>query len=182
MKVEAFKKDLGQLTADQVFDRWMLTGSCEVIDDDAAHAIGDSIAAQFTVEYRDIVYVGSASLGFSIKPARRYKPFGEDSDVDVAIVSRDLFERVWREIYAYDRSGAYWPERASFRKYLVRGWIRPDLLPPSELFDFANEWWPFFNELRIDGCPYKVAAGIYHSHYFLREYQKVCIEQCQMEL
>lgn len=182
MTIEAFKADLEALTSDQVVDKWLLTGSCKVIDDGTTHAIADAIATNFVVEYTSIVVVGSARLGFSIKPSRRYGPFGEESDVDVAIVSSDLFERVWREAYLYDRSGAYWPDKSSFRKYLARGWIRPDLLPSEETFEFSKGWWPFFNDLAVKGCPYKIAGGIYHSHFFLRAYQRAAVEQCKVEL
>lgn len=182
MTVEAFKADLARLDSAQMVDKWLLTGSCAVISDTTTHAIADAIARNFQVEYTSIVVVGSARLGFSIKPKRRYEAFGEDSDVDVAIVSTELFERVWREIYEYDRSGAYWPEKGDFRKYLSRGWIRPDLLPSEETFEFAKGWWPFFNGLEIPDCPYKIAAGIYHSHFFLRAYQRTAVEQCKTEL
>jgi hypothetical protein len=153
-----------------------------MIDDAAVRAVCDAIATNFEIEYNDVVVVGSARLGFSIKPSRRFESFGEESDVDVAVVSTHLFERVWKEVYAYDKSGAYWPEKSSFRKYLSRGWIRPDFLPPEDTFEFSKGWWPFFNELDITGCPYKITCGVYHSQFFLREYQKICIEQCKDEL
>lgn len=182
MTIEAFKADLAILDSEQMVDKWLLTGSCAVISDHTTYAIATKIANKFQVEYTSIVVVGSARLGFSIKPTRRYGEFGEDSDIDIAIVSTDLFERVWREAYEYDRSGAYWPDKSHFRKYLSRGWIRPDLLPSEETFEFTKSWWPFFNGLEIPDCPYKVAGGIYHSPFFLRAYQCAAVEQCKMEL
>lgn len=178
MAVEAFKTDLSKLTPSQVVDKWLLTGSCAIINDDATHAIANAIAEKFDVEFTSIFVVGSARLGFSINPKRRYASFGEDSDVDVAIVSTRLFERVWREAYEFDRSGAYWPSKGSFRRYLCRGWIRPDLLPPEDTFQFSKTWWPFFSKLQISGCPYKIAGGLYHSPFFLRAYQRIAVEQC----
>lgn len=182
MTVEAFKADLARLDSTQMVDKWILTGSCAIISDETTHAIADEISRKFQVEYASIVVVGSARLGFSIKPERRYGPFSEESDIDVAIVSADHFERVWREAYLYDRSGAYWPDKRHFRKYLSRGWIRPDFLPSEETFEFAKGWWPFFNNLEIQDCPYKVTGGIYHSHFFLRAYQCTAVDQCKMEL
>lgn len=182
MTVEAFKTDLTKLDSGKMVDKWLLTGSCAVISDETTHALADAIASKFQVEYTSIVVVGSARLGFSIKPTRRYGAFGEDSDVDVAIVSTNLFERVWHEAYEYDMSGAYWPDKSTFRKYISRGWIRPDLLPSEETFEFAKGWWPFFNTLEIPDCPYKIAGGIYHSHFFLRAYQRTAVEKCKTEL
>lgn len=182
MSVDRFKSDLTILDSNQMVDRWLLTGSCSVIDDGTTHSVADAIAKHFEIEYTSIMVVGSARLGFSIKSTRRYEPFGEESDVDVAIVSTELFERVWKEAYEYDRSGAFWPEKGGFRKYLSRGWIRPDLLPAQDTFQFSKGWWPFFNSLQFPRCPYKIAAGIYHSPFFLRAYQRICVDQCKMEL
>lgn len=182
MDIDLFKENLRNLTIEQMFDRCILTGSCAQLGDDAAHAVRSSISQKFAVEYNNVIIVGSANLGFSIKPRKRYVSFGEESDVDVAIVCNRLFEKVWREIYLYDKSGAYWESKAAFRKYLAKGWIRPDMLPPSAVFAFSNDWWEYFSSLRIDGCDYKITGGIYHSHFFLREYQTICIEQCKMEL
>lgn len=165
-----------------MFDRCILTGSCSELEDDITHGVRSSISKKFAVEYNNVVIVGSANLGFSIKPKKRYVEFGDESDVDVAIVCDRLFERVWHEIYLYDKSGALWEKKGSFRKYLSRGWIRPDLLPASSVFEFSNDWWEYFSGLRVDGCPFKITAGIYHSHFFLRQYQTICIEQCKMEL
>lgn len=176
-----FKTILKTLDADQVFDRCILTGACAAITDDSTHEARSKISKQFSVEYANVVIVGSSNLGFSIKPQKRYTPFGNDSDVDVAIICPNLFERVWHEVYLYDKSGPFWPNKGDFRKYLSKGWIRPDKLPRSSVFAFSNDWWSFFMGLKLQGCPYKISGGIYHSHFFLREYQKICIEQCMME-
>jgi len=151
------------------------------LDDDTTHKARAQISGKFMVEYANVVIVGSSNLGFSIKPQKRYVAFGDDSDVDVAIICPILFEKVWHEVYLYEKSGALWPTKNEFRKYLSKGWIRPDKLPNSPVFEFSNEWWEFFRGLNIQGCPYKISCGIYHSHFFLREYQKICIEQCMME-
>lgn len=182
MDIDGFKDNLRHLSVDQVFDRCILTGSCAQLADVVTHGVRNSISERFEVEYNNVIVVGSANLGFSIKPKKRYVPFGEDSDVDVAIVCDRLFDKVWREIYLYEKSGAYWESKVSFRKYLSRGWIRPDMLPPSDVFDFSNDWWDYFSSMRVEGCDYKITGGIYYSHFFLRQYQTICIEQCKMEL
>lgn len=182
MDIDSFKENLRSLSVDQMFDRCILTGSCAQLADNVAYNVRSSISGRFDVEYNNVIIVGSANLGFSIKPKKRYIAFGEESDVDIAIVCSRLFENVWREIYMYDKSGAYWENKGAFRKYLAKGWIRPDMLPPSAVCSFSNNWWEYFSSLRIDGCDYKITGGIYHSHFFLRQYQTICIEQCKTEL
>lgn len=181
MDIADFKAFLADHTADQVYDRCILTGSCSAISDDATHTVRDNIAQRFGVEFANVVIVGSANLGFSIKPKKRYVSFGEESDVDVALVCSNLFERVWKEVFLFEKSGAFWPSRHEFRRYLSKGWIRPDKLPSSPVFGFSNEWWDFFRTIKVSGVPFKISGGIYHSHFFLREYQKICIEQCKVE-
>jgi|SRR5690606_21247384 len=181
MDIEDFKVFLADHTADQVYDRCILTGSCSAISDDATHTVRDNISKRFDVEFANIVIVGSANLGFSIKPKKRYALFGEESDIDVALVCSNLFERVWKEVFLFEKSGAFWPSKHEFRRYLSKGWIRPDKLPSSPVFGFSNEWWDFFRTINVPGVPFKIAGGIYHSHFFLREYQMICIEQCKVE-
>ena len=141
------------------------------------------ICEQFEIEFNDVLIVGSGKLGFSIKPSRRFESFNNDSDIDIAIVSTPLFERVWQEAYLYKKSAADWPSSGHFFKYLADGGIRPDKLPPSSYFNFTADWWNFFNELTASNKfgPYKIRGGLYHSHFFLQEYQTICIDQCIQE-
>lgn len=49
------------------------------------------IADKFSISFHEVFITGSAKLGFS--PQKR-KPFDYDSDVDVAIISKALYERI----------------------------------------------------------------------------------------
>jgi hypothetical protein len=44
------------------------------------------------------VVVGSAKLGFSIVPDKRYRAFGETSDIDVVLCSSALFDLFWEDV------------------------------------------------------------------------------------
>ena len=116
MDIESFKLDLSRLTANEMYHRYVLTGSCEKLHDDAAHKIRSGIANEFHVDYVNVIIVGSSNLGFSIKPKKRYVPFGDDSDIDVAIVCSNLFEKVWHEVFLYEKSEAFWQNKGAFRK------------------------------------------------------------------
>ena len=125
--------------------------------------------------------MGSAKLGFSISPSKRWRPFGDRSDIDVAIVSHDLYQTVWHEVYDYSVSGADWPKKDKFQQYLFRGWIRPDYLPSGPTFEFVESWWEFFRGLKADEIagPYKIAGALYHDIEFLWKYHANAVAGCR---
>ena len=106
-------------------ERFLFHGDCHAVDETAHFEIKRRIAQEFGIGVStDIFVVGSAKLGFSISPSKRWRPFGDRSDIDVAIVSHDLYQTVWHEVYDYSVSGASWPKKDKFQQYLFRGWIR----------------------------------------------------------
>jgi hypothetical protein len=110
----------------------ILHGGCYAVDDPASFQIKHCVAETFGLNVpTDSFVVGSGKLGSSITPRKRWREFGDYSDLDLAIVNHDLYETGWREVDAYRRSGADWPNRGPFEKYLAKGWIRPDYLPAS---------------------------------------------------
>jgi len=184
--VEAFKADLRILSSSEIVRKYVLSAPCpgHIITDEKQYQLKQEICNHFEIQFTDTVIVGSGKLGFSIKPSKRYECFGDDSDIDIAVVSTELFQKVWEEAYLYKKGGADWPGQNSFFKYLSAGWIRPDKLPSSDDFAFSAKWWDFFNtmtSLETYG-PYKIRAGLYHSLFFLEEYQKKCVEECIEEI
>ena len=127
--------------------------------------------------------VGSAKLGFSISPAKRWKPFGEESDIDVAIVSTSLYTLLWQELAAILTADPTfnWDRHTPFAKYHVRGWLRPDMMPASPALGRADEWFEFFRSLTAEQVcgPYKISAGIYYDLDFLELYQSRAVEMCR---
>jgi len=179
--IEDFKLDLKNLSSIQMLRKYVFNAESQILDSDQHFRLKEQVCEHFEVEFNDIIMVGSGKLGFSIKPSRRFQAFGDDSDIDIAVVSPKLFEKVWNEAYLFRKGGADWPRSSSFFRYLSEGWIRPDKLPRNEYFEFTSKWWDFFNSLMASGCygPYKIRAGLYHSNFFLQEYQKICIDQCK---
>lgn len=178
--LEEFKADLKSLTAKQIVRKYILNGRCHALTDDKHYQLKESVCEHFNIEFNNVVLVGSGKLGFSIKSEKRFLAFGDDSDIDIAVISPELFTKVWEEAYLYKKSGAYWPKSSEFFRYLSEGWIRPDKLPSSNYFHFSKNWWDFFNELTSTKKfgPYKIRAGLYHSLFFLQEYQMICVTQC----
>ena len=138
------------------------------------------ISKHFQVDYYQVYIVGSGKLGFSYLKG---KDFGYDSDIDVAIVSEELYDRYLRYIrkfqYDLERSQKWLIEAEykayiKFLKYMAKGWMRPDLLPPNiDGFDIKTEWFDFFKNISYDKSEvgnYKVTAGVYKSYNYLEYY------------
>ncbi|BAZ33457.1 hypothetical protein NIES4074_59710 (plasmid) [Cylindrospermum sp. NIES-4074] len=98
--------------------------------------------------------VGSGKLGFSISPDKRqnklWRPFSEESDIDIVVVSEKSFVKFWEELYNFNISLINRTEREerNYRKFLekfFKGWLRPDLFP----FKYSNrdKWLDFFRSI-----------------------------------
>lgn len=172
----------GTDTDDRIVRGGILHGSAFAIADNALFSLLEAVASEFSLDAnRDVFLVGSAKLGFSIAPHKRFRPFGDESDLDLAIVSPELFHRVWHEVDEYRSINGNWTESRRFSDYLSRGWLRPDKLPASSAFPFANDWWEFFRSVqnRRIGGGVKVNAGIYHDTEFLVRYQQRAVSACR---
>lgn len=120
-------------------------------------------------EIVDLRVVGSAWLGFSVADTKRFRKFDDEkSDIDVAIIDADLFQIIWEKLYLFSQQ-KFWDnvQRREFEKYLFRGWIRPDKLPPG--FRVGRVWWKEVNA--ISKRTHKIVrVGLYQNDFFFRQY------------
>ncbi len=134
------------------------------------------VCSKFDIHPRNFVVIGSAKLGFSAAPDKFGKPFGDDSDIDIVIVSDLLFEKIWLKLLNYRESSYYKLNFTSKQKFndlqriLFFGQIRMDKL--SNSFDFAKTYWTFFNELSIDPKygPRQIRSAIFKSWTHVSSY------------
>jgi predicted nucleotidyltransferase len=182
--IDDFKEFIRKKNAKDTFRRYILHNDCQMIESNQSFELKNKICGKLNVQFDNVIVVGSCKLGFSIKPTKRFVPFGDDSDIDVAIVSQTLFESVWKTAIEYDYSNADWQSKREFFKYLASGWIRPDKFPRGENFAFSTDWFEFFSEMTNsrEFGDYKIAAGIYYNSFFLEKYQETCLEQCIFEV
>lgn len=142
------------------------------------------IADKFEISHTKVSMVGSSKLGFSIAPSKKWNKIHEDSDIDIVIVSNELFDLYWKDIFKYHLEYAprflhplYVPpgtisEEATYIKFLsyfFQGWLRPDLFPYK--YSKKLEWFDFFNSISFkeyDGR--KVTAGLYRDENFYESY------------
>lgn len=144
MQIEKFQTALKNCDTDaslvDLCRRTVLHGTPAVFSgrEDDFYLFRKRIAEKFGVSFHEVYIVGSAKMGFS--PFKQYKTFDLDSDIDVSIVSRNLFDRFLDEILRFQME--YRAARKAvtrdeiklyheFLEYVALGWMRPDKLPLS---------------------------------------------------
>jgi len=146
------------------------------------------ISSLLGVHIRDVTIVGSGKLGFSLKPdfeipgLYRFKEFdnGKTSDLDVAIVSSNLFDKEIKNLYdhmSFHKNS--WSNRNSLAKYILKGKIATRFLP----LDFK-----LTKEIQEVQGKYQMQYGrevnfeIYKSWYFFETYHQENIKNIQINL
>jgi hypothetical protein len=181
-QMEAFRNGLSRWSPVEMVSRFVTLGDPVVLSSNEHAELKIKISKHFDVHPTSVYVVGSAKLGFSIAPGKRWRVFGETSDIDVAIVSNVLYTNIWHEISSLLSRDPFirWPKKAKYAEYQLHGWMRPDLLPTSQALQRAGNWFKFFRQLTAEGCcgPYKISAGLYYDMYFLEQYQARAVDSC----
>lgn len=174
------------LDPESIVREYITHGSSVVLDDPTYALLRSHAGRSLSVSpNRDVYLVGSAKLGFSIKPRRRYGLFGDESDVDLAVVSPAAYERLWTEARRHARQGGLWEgdTRNHFRNDHMNGVIKPYVLPDSSSIPTRRMLFDLQAELqRVGGSPYPVTLAVWHSMEALEDYQVLAVRQCQKEL
>ncbi|MEK3729320.1 MULTISPECIES: hypothetical protein [Lysinibacillus] len=152
----------------------------------------NKISKQFNINFHEVFIVGSAKFGFSyIKKTE----FSYESDIDVVLVNEKLFDYYFEKIcdyqYEIDRNNKSITlneknKYERFLQYMVKGWMRPDLLPISFQVDLLkNDWFEFFSSIsygKSEVGNYKVAGGLYRNYKYLEKYYKIGMENYYSKL
>ncbi|UHQ56642.1 hypothetical protein [Microbulbifer sp. YPW16] len=179
--ISEFKAKLTVVDSLDLLRRHIIFGQAFVYPNpDDEFELARSIADHFDTHPANVILVGSGKLGFSIAPHKRYVPFNDKSDVDVAIIDQRLFDTIWWEIHKANMTSSNWPNRDAFAKYLLRGWIRPDKFPSIEAPE-VSDWWDFFNSLsRSVGI--KIRGAVYNDWKFFESYHVQSVKKCADEI
>ncbi len=165
-----------------VVQRHITTGTCVMLPEAQYTELKQRVSSTFKIHHSNVLVVGSTRLGFSIAPKKRWRRFGEHSDIDVAIVSQELYLLVWREVAALVEADPFvaWERKNNFLSCMLHGWIRPDLLPRSPALPRADDWFEYFRALTSSGVcgSYKISAGLYYDMHFLEAYQARAVSAC----
>jgi hypothetical protein len=141
------------LHVERILDTCFHAGVPHVFRGDAeAHVlfrrgIANEISSTFEVKChpRQVVVCGSAHLGFSAAPNENLgRPFDfERSDVDVAVILPELFDRWWLELV--DWSVALGSRRDQIADNLLNGLINPQGV--RGFTKTGEKWWGLFGRI-----------------------------------
>lgn len=180
-RIEIFKTDLQKLDDSRIISKYFYNDfEPAAISLEMYHDLRWEIKEHFNLEsIFNVFLVGSGRLGFSIKPTAQFRKFGEQSDLDIAVVSKELFESYWKQARNSMFSLSDWKNYGVYENYFFEGWMRPDKLRDGgEYLDIKN-WWEYFGKLsrsRKYGA-YSISGGLYYSLDFLTYYQSNAIRK-----
>lgn len=133
--------------------KWILESTPYIFKDKDAEYIRwrELIADKLKIDPCNIYITGSASLGFSLNPNKSLKPFDNESDVDVSIVSNHFFDVAWYDLLHENRSNLSWKMKNAIDDHRNRliywGTIATDKILP--LLSFGAERDKIIQESRI---------------------------------
>jgi len=197
MELESFKEICRNDEPAEVVQKCLIEGNSYYFRNNAQHdeyRFKRELADYLGVHIRDVVIVGSGKLGFSLKPVEesassymfpRFDAPDKDkrSDIDVAIVSGDLFDRELVRLYQYTESyKSPHAERNSMAKYALKGRLVPKYFPT----EFDTEYNEYKMQSLIDSYEKvfnrEVNFEIYKSWYYFEAYHERNFESIKMYL
>lgn len=181
MRFDDYQQDLksGTFEVNRVLDKYFHCGRSAVFEGVSleaepefknyiARALYNALA--MSLHPLQLVVCGSALLGFSPVLEKLGKPFdSRTSDIDIAVVSSELFDRWWRELQAsrMDRSS-----RTKVAEDLFRGFINPVTVASES--KIGQDWWKLFRQL---DTPFAVGVRgrLYRDFWSMQNYHRSAI-------
>ena len=94
MDLEQLKRELQKQSISDIVNNYVLAGEPVCLEGnlDLIMKLKKSISNHFDIHVKSIEIVGSSKLGISLNDERLGKPYDTRSDIDVVIVSSELFD------------------------------------------------------------------------------------------
>ncbi len=188
--VQEFRERCMTDFADDIVDEILLQDDAVHVSEENRAYLIDKLALAFGINTDCIRLwvVGSAKLGFSLieksvhgQVLPRYRPFTSASDIDIAVVSPDLFRIIWDELSIYAHGYPWMPwDSGRLGDYMVYGWLRPDHFPSRNRIPKCDDWWDQFRQFSSNPRfgHLSVRGGLYHSVSDLRRYLRRSVLEC----
>jgi len=178
--LEEFKKSLLDSSCSdmEIVDKYIMFGTPYIFNENESiyYELKKDISNFFGTSINCVNVVGSAKLGFSIAPQKRFRPIQDDSDIDVAIISDELFDTFWEKLFEFNinlvsRNNNEQELYDKFLTYFFRGWLRPDCFPFN--YKGKQDWFDFFRKISYKKYDQrKVTGAIYKNEYFFKKYHE----------
>jgi hypothetical protein len=169
-----------ELNVERILDAYYHSGTPYVFRENVdAHGqfkrnVANEIVTTFSVPCHphDVVVCGSAHLGFSAAPNRKFgKLFSNtESDIDVAILLPELFDHWWLELA--DPRVVLGERRLDIADRLLDGYIDPQFVRDSTTT--GRRWWDVFGSLNSGGFK-RVRGRIYRGPQFMQNYHRLSV-------
>jgi len=141
--------------------------------------VADRLRRAFKLDVHplQLVICGSAHLGFSPVPSKLGQPFdARQSDIDIAVVSPELFESWWDELRQAPPPRAI---REQIASDLFWGFIDASKL--HEVSDYGRRWWKAFGALKTPRAA-GIRGRLYRNMWTMETYHRRAIRQGRARL
>ena len=138
-------------------------------------------ASKLDIDPANIGMVGSAKIGFSLAPHKDFSPFTERSDIDLVIVSADLFKKHWDALLEI-ASNKHLRGYEFYAKSIFRGFVTIRKETPDH--HYLDEWRKFAGPIGRDfelefGLTNEITYRVYRSWEDVRRYHVDGINKLQ---
>ncbi|MFE0645770.1 hypothetical protein ACFW2Y_29785 [Streptomyces sp. NPDC058877] len=131
------------------------------------------VATELGVDPMAVQLVGSARLGYSMNPKKNFRRFREGSDLDIAVISPELFDKAWAELREIIEDDLFSGNKNYLRKLVFEECIALDIVLPR--LSFGEQWSRsrdlFIQDLGSTFSNCEVNYRLYRNHRSLRNYQ-----------
>jgi hypothetical protein len=131
------------------------------------------VATELCVDPMAVQLVGSARLGYSMSPKKNFRKFHEGSDLDIAVISPELFDKAWGELREIIEDELLSRNKTYLRKLVFEECIALDMVLPR--LSFGEQWSlsrdRFIQDLGSAFRNCEVNYRLYRNHRSLRRYQ-----------
>lgn len=173
--IKELKEIISTSSISEVVNNYILSNDPICFDHALIYKLRKSLSDHFDVHLKNIEIVGSAKIGISLNPTsgRWGKKFDGDSDIDLAIVSNELFDIAWHELIKNEDNLLSPAEKEQLKnsyKYISQGIISPDQLPLK--LEFSKKWWHIFSILSENENfeKRKIRGRLFKNWWFVEKY------------
>lgn len=176
--LEDLKEIISSSSISETVNSYILANSpiCFGGKDNIVYELRKMLSNHFEVHLKNIEIVGSGKLGISLNPSpKRYgKKFNKDSDIDLVVVSNELFDIAWHElIRKEDKLFGEEEKISSCYEDIPMGIISPNKLPIQ--MEFSKKWWGIFESLSSNTKfeNRKIRGRLFKDWWFVEKYYSI---------
>jgi hypothetical protein len=148
------------------------------------HRFKVRVSELLDVQLQNVAIVGSAKMGFSLSPGKAYKPFHNESDLDLVIVSPELFREIWKNYFDYVNSSTG-KQYAAVAKNIFRHFvsIKAEDVTGDQLKYFEG-WITKVDKLRLAlqlnfALPLEINYRVYEDWSYVKSYHLSGLNQLE---